>query len=298
MLERHLDWIGRQYHFVSLDDLTRSLEHGDRGRPLAAVSFDDGYRDVYENAFPLLVRKGIPAAVFVVTDLVGTDRLQLHDELYVLLGRVLAEAGGAEALSGFLVDAGVEAMHARQICMVGNNLTFITHTMLRALPRDRLRCVMTRLQAQVGTSERCRHGLLSMTWSMVREMHRAGITIGSHTSNHVLLPNESLESLAHETDGSRRALEARLGVPVEHFAYPDGCFNTAAVGAVADSGYRYGYTTCSHRDPQYPLLTIPRSLLWEHSSVDTSGQFSPAILACQTHGLLVGKRTCNAQSHA
>ena len=61
--------------FVSLDELGQRLSEGRRDdRPLAAVTFDDGYRDVYENAFPMLVRKGIPAAVFVVTKLIGTSR--------------------------------------------------------------------------------------------------------------------------------------------------------------------------------------------------------------------------------
>ena len=67
------------------------LEPGWRARrPLAAVTFDDGYRDVYDVALPVLARKGIPAAVFVVTDLVGTGRAQVHDRLYMLLCRAIA----------------------------------------------------------------------------------------------------------------------------------------------------------------------------------------------------------------
>ena len=92
MLEAQLDWIGRRYRFVSLDELGRELDRGGAaGRPLAAVTFDDGYRDVHDVAMPVLARKGIPAAVFVVTDLVGTGQAQVHDRLYMLLRRANRE---------------------------------------------------------------------------------------------------------------------------------------------------------------------------------------------------------------
>src|SRR5688572_20414603 len=55
MLERHLDWLGRRFNFISLDELGRTLEGGARfKRPVATITFDDGYRDVYHNAFPVL----------------------------------------------------------------------------------------------------------------------------------------------------------------------------------------------------------------------------------------------------
>src|SRR5262245_17075793 len=64
MLERHIDWLGKQFEFVSLDDVGFHLENGHCFRkPSAAVTFDDGYADVYHNALPILQRKGIPAAV-------------------------------------------------------------------------------------------------------------------------------------------------------------------------------------------------------------------------------------------
>src|SRR5215212_5881612 len=55
MFERHIEWIGREFTFVSLEEIA---EHASSGRsfkkPVAAITFDDGYQDVYENAFPTL----------------------------------------------------------------------------------------------------------------------------------------------------------------------------------------------------------------------------------------------------
>jgi len=88
MLERHLDWLGRHFRIVSLDDLGARLDEPAGSKPLAVVTFDDGYSDIFHYAFPLLKRKGIPAGVFVVTDLVGTAELPLHERFHA----VLAEA--------------------------------------------------------------------------------------------------------------------------------------------------------------------------------------------------------------
>jgi hypothetical protein len=109
--------------------------------------------------------------------------------------------------------------------------------------------------------------------------------VGSHTRSHALLTNESESKVWEETRGSRRRLEARLGKPIRHFAYPDGRYDEAALRAVANAGYRFGYTTCRHRDEAYPNLTIPRKVLWERSCVDTRGRFSPAIFECQVHAM-------------
>src|SRR5439155_656683 len=108
------------------------------------------------------------------------------------------------------------------------------------------------------------------------EMHRAGLAIGSHTKRHVLLTNEAPGVTVDEIAGSRRDLERGLGAPVRYFAYPDGRFNSAVVSAVADAGYQLAVTACGHRESGYPLLTVPRRLLWEHATVDAALRFSPS----------------------
>src|SRR5262249_52750867 len=137
-----------------------------------------------------------------------------------------------------------------------------------------------------------------LTWSMLIQMHKAGITVGSHTRTHARLADEPRDTLRGETEGSRYELERALGARVRHLAYPDGCFDRVSVEAVAGSGYQFAYTTCLHRDVSHPLLTIPRRLLWEYSSVDAAGRFAPAILDCQMRGFLSGPRPCTWRSHA
>lgn len=131
---------------------------------------------------------------------------------------------------------------------------------------------------------------------MLSEMQRAGMTIGSHTRSHALLTNESRQKITEETAESRRELERRLGITVHHFAYPAGQFDSDTVEAVAEAGYRFAYTTCSHRDPARPLLTIPRRMFWENSCLNALGQFSSTMMSCQVKGTFDFRRSC-AQAH-
>jgi len=278
MLERHLDWLGRRFRFVSLDELGARHDARDGSLdPVAAVTFDDGYGDFYEQAFPLLQKKGIPAAVFVVTGLVSTTGVQAHDKLYLLLARRLAERslkpGG---LAGLLRRIGVSVPG-----MDANTPYQATRALIEALPQESIRRVIAALESAVSISEDTFKPFYSLTWEMLDRMQRAGVTIGSHTRTHIVMTNEDGQRVADEVSGSREEIERRLGTGVRHFAYPSGRFNNTSVDAVANAGYRFGYTVCSHRDPGHPQLTVPRTFLWEKSSLDFRGAFSGPILNCQ-----------------
>ena len=298
-LERQLDWLGRKFTFVSLAEAAQQASRGEiSGKPLAAVTFDDGYRDVYEYAFPLLKRKGIPSALFVITDFVGTPRLQLHDELYQLLSQVFAAwEQPKRKLAALLRDVDVDE-RILAIETTGTDEAFsITRVLLNSLTRRQLQLVVDTLRSTLDSASDKTGEFRALDWEQLMEMQRAGVTIGSHTCSHVLLTNEPHGKALHETADSRALLEHKLGVSIEHFAYPDGRFNREAVDVVAVAGYRYAYGTCSHRDPRHPELTIPRRIMWEGSCQGTFSRFSPSVMHCQINGVFDFATRCGA-SHA
>ena len=296
MLEAQLDWIGRRYRFVALDELGRELDRGAPGRPLAAVTFDDGYRDVYDVAMPVLVRKGIPAAVFVVTDLVGTGQAQVHDRLYLLLCRAIGRwRDPGTALRELLLDLDL-SLPALDLDRLAADPRLAVATLLRSLSRCEVDRLAVAIEDAVGADGSTAAGIEPLSWEMLADMVRAGVIVGSHTRSHAWLTQESSIGVLDEARGSREEIERRLGITVEHFAYPDGRFDAATVTAVAAAGYRFGYTTCTHRDPRHPLLTLPRRMLWENSCVDAVNRFSPAIMSCQVHGVWSLVSSCG-QNH-
>ena len=295
MFERHLDALSKHFRFMSLDDIGAQLASGEPfSEPVAAITFDDGYRDVYENAYPVLKRKGIPAAVFVVTDLVGKPFWQIHDKLYRLVAKAFSVWDDPRRnFMGLLSDLELPASD-----LLGPRAStatpMLTVSALLGVVAMDVHRLLEGLEAAVGNG----FGPVpqTLTWAMLREMQSAGFVIGSHTETHVSLPAESQTTMAQELEGSKRTLEMHLGESISHFAYPGGQFTRPVVQALRRAGYKYGYTACTHGDAEYPLLTIERLLLWERSSVDADGRFSPKILSCQAHGLWPPTRKCG-RSH-
>ena len=260
MLEQHLDWLARHFRIVSLDDMGAGTH---TSRPTAAVTFDDGYSDVYHHAFPMLKRKGIPAGIFVVTDIVGTSELPIHEKLY-----------------GALTRSGAHDPFAT------------TQRLLRRLPQSEvLRVIGDAKSSDDPRTER----LQPMTWDMLAEMRRVGLTIGSHSKTHAFLTNETDERVRDEVEGSREVLQRRLNTPIDWFAYPGGSFNTRVVRAVERAGYRYALSDCRrHRDAGHPMLTLPRKGLWERSCLDPRGRFSPSIMSCHAAAMFDRFSQCDA----
>lgn len=295
MFEHHLECLGRRFRFVSLDDIGERLASGRPfTAPVAAITFDDGYQDVYENAFPVLKRKGIPAAMFAVTDLVDRPFWQIHDKLYRLVAKAYATwADPRHQLSGLMSDLGLPLQHLAPAPVTSTPL-LATSSLLPVLSQTDVFRVMAGLEASVGNGF---HSVpKTVTWDMLAEMRRGGFTIGSHTRSHVTLPMETPETIAAELIGSKAELERRMGEPIEHFAYPGGQFTPEVVDAVGRAGYKFAYTACPHDAGAHPLLTIERLLLWEGSSVDGAGHFSADILNCQVNDLWPPARKC-ARAH-
>jgi peptidoglycan/xylan/chitin deacetylase (PgdA/CDA1 family) len=289
MFERQLDWLASHFRITTLDEIAAQLDRGDPiTQPLAAITFDDGYGDVYDHACPILLRKGLPATFFVVTDLVNRREWQVFDRLYHLLQRAFVRWTDPEAELRRLFDrAGISGVDPA-LAKAGAEAA-ATALPPRAPQAEVIR-LMDNLESMLGdTTARIP---LPLTWDQVLAMRRKGFTIGSHTRTHVWLAREDSRRIADELLNSRLELEQRLGEPVIHFAYPGGQFLSRVAQSVADAGYRFAYTICRHRDPAHPLLTIPRAVLWEHSASDGVGRFAPAVMGCHVHSVFTSMARC------
>jgi peptidoglycan/xylan/chitin deacetylase (PgdA/CDA1 family) len=285
--ERQIDNLARYYEFTSLDEISADpkQELHRNGRPLAVITFDDGYAGVYDHAFPLLKRKGIPFAAFVVTGVIGTNKRLLHDQLYWTLrhGYKLWRCPRS-VIKSTLIDEGIPENVCGRVLRSIKSPMSATRALLMNLRHSEVATTIDILSEYAGASASSPVGMQLMTWEMVHDLHRNGVTIGSHTRTHAFLTNESDARIADELTGSRLELEKRLAKRVEHFAYPNGDFNSKISAAVKEAGYKYGYTICPCNDRHQANLTITRRVLWEKSGLDAFGHFSPAVLNCEIRG--------------
>lgn len=292
--ERQLDWLGRHFDFITLDELAQWADGGRRfRRPVAAITFDDGYADLHRLAWPVLRRKGIPAAVFVVTDHLGKPDLLTHDELYLLLQDGYARWDDPRrTLSDLLQDLKLPVKTVQRAQERGLDPMRAAWALIETLPQDPMLRLVAALREEGEVCDYAARHLRLMDWEQLHQLSNGDVQIGSHTRTHARLTLEPWKKLIRELRDAREELERRLGRPVQHFAYPSGAFNEGVVNAVAEAGYRCAYTSCRHRDERHPALTIPRRLWWEHTGLDAFGRMSPALMSCQASGVFDFAASC------
>ena len=201
---------------ISLDEMHRRVATGDfPRRRFVCVTFDDGYRDNFEFAYPVLKKYEVPFAIYVATSF--ADRI---GELWWLaLEAVIAQ----NQMIGLRIDGQdrwFECPSVQEKRAVFDHI----YAWLRQRPTEAdLRQVMRDLTArhQVDMPAFCAE--LCMRWDELATLAADPlVTIGAHTVNHPILTKLDDKAVRSELEGSRSVIEAALGVRPAHLAYPVG----------------------------------------------------------------------------
>lgn len=76
----------------------------------------------------------------------------------------------------------------------------------------------------------------------IREWLAEGHWIGAHTCTHPRLSQIPLDQAKEEIESSKKKLEDRFGIPIEHFAYPYGDYSSAVCDLVREAGFQTAST--------------------------------------------------------
>lgn len=256
------------FEIIPLDDVPRRLISGRGGRPFACLTFDDGYRDNVEHAWPILKRHGAPWTLFVTTDF-ADGRGQLW---WLELEQAIARLSEVFVR---LPDATVR-LPARTASE--KQLAFETlFTTLRAGPEERLREVIADLAERADVHAAELASALCLTWYELQELARApDVTIGAHTLTHPMLAKQDITSARREIVESKAILEQRLARPVRHFAYPGGdtrCAGPREFGLAKQAGFltaltsRPGHLFGDHAEQLHALPRVSVNGLFQNRRV-------------------------------
>jgi peptidoglycan/xylan/chitin deacetylase (PgdA/CDA1 family) len=217
--ERQLRFLTRRYRAVRLSELLAKLRTGARLNKEVVLTFDDGYRNNLTCAAPILARHHSPFSVFITTDYIGSDEWLPLNQLYGLW------------------SAG--KIPANEVVQLRNQL--------RTRSRQEASELICRLGAGVRAAQLPDDDSFAMlSWEQVKELARQGGEIGSHTQTHCCMTAEPANRRRDELEGSKEAIEARLGNAVTLFAYPYGKtpYIDPAFGLlVRECGYQCAITT-------------------------------------------------------
>jgi peptidoglycan/xylan/chitin deacetylase (PgdA/CDA1 family) len=210
--EQHVAYLTRSYNVVRLEDAARALREGAPLPPNAvALTFDDGYADNLAAA-RTLARYGASATFYLTAGCLEGGQPFWPVEVRYLV-RALPPKRYELAADPARVEIDATTDEGRRAAVKRLTKAFKGH----AIPvREALR---QRLRELAGSVDIPR---VMLTWDEVREMHRLGMTIGSHTMTHPNLPNAGLDAARQELAESKTRLEAMIHAPVTMFSYPNG----------------------------------------------------------------------------
>lgn len=251
---RQVRFLKSNFDLVGVDDMA-AIENKP-GR-YVQITFDDGYRDNHDVAFPILKAAGAFATFFVCTGFIDQGGIPWWDELAWIVNHA-----HVDHLQGF--------MDLHDLPLRGDaRLKTIRrlNDLYDSLPDDVRQSFLDDFAQAVGT-QRCpisESQKLWMNWEMVKAMHEGGMSIGGHTLNHVELSRHSETEQMQEILGSCQRITEMTGAPVKTFSFPYGAphsFNQETRNALAQAGIRYGYSYYGgYQKPgewdRYNLLRVP-----------------------------------------
>ena len=221
------------------------------------ITFDDGWLDNYEVAFPILKTHRIPATVFLPVDYISSDKMFWQEELFMRLS----------------------AQHeddARQHTRAHEIRQFVSS--LKQGNPDAIERELDAARSNTADLDFRGHYNRYLSWTQVAEMLRNGISFGSHACSHRILCNLSEDEQLRELTESKRILEEKLDRPVTALAYPNGDFDSNVIKHAKAAGYTIAFSTirgfCGAASDKF---AIPRVNLHDYNAA-TIAMFRSTLL--------------------
>lgn len=243
--EKQIQYLKRHYTLLSGEQLVDIIRNK---KPLpdnsCLITFDDGWRDNYTNAYPILKKYNIPAIIFISTDFISTNNIFWHEQLQELLKNIPANTINKE-LDKLLSDWPVDIIKLISEALKQPNskrhlkISELISTLKLVDPEkiDELIIKLSKIYNQKLIDES-----LILSWDEINEMSQNNICFGSHTKSHAILTQISNDKVIEELKESKSKIENKINNEVEFISYPNGNYNTDIASATKKLGYLAGFT--------------------------------------------------------
>jgi peptidoglycan/xylan/chitin deacetylase (PgdA/CDA1 family) len=242
-----MKWLHDRIRILTLDKLNAWVQTGGPWKePAAFVTFDDGYRDNFDVAVPILREFKVPATFFIPTEFLESAKLPWWDHVAFVIKKTgkrwlklkRSQRGDDGAIS---IDLSSVSRGAAIMIIVR---AFLDET----ITDERWFLDQLTAEAAVEMDEASLNFALFMSWDQVRQLadSEEGLTIGSHAHSHNKLARLTDVLQRRELSFSKQILESRLGREIQALAYPygwPGTYNAATKSMASEAGYRLGFAS-------------------------------------------------------
>ncbi|PCI14594.1 MAG: hypothetical protein COB71_02635 [Thiotrichales bacterium] len=277
--ERQMAYVNKYYEITSLEDLTKmwACDGFDRSKAYCVVTFDDGWRDNYLNAFDILKKYNIPATIFLATEYIDTGRRFWHETLVdIFLTNNIDRVNAALSEAKQTIESSSALQEITDsIRKVKRGESVIVDELIESLKKyssEELEAVLAAIFKPSTRSEEM------LNWNEIKEMGQQNISFGSHTCNHEILTNIPLNKVQDELQKSGEELQG-LDSYIPVFCYPNGNYNDDIQRLVSESGYVAAVTTQQGAEVSDPLNLFALKRVGVHEDISSTNSLFSYLLA-------------------
>ncbi len=258
--EKQINHLAKNYKIISLDEIVNRIKNRRPLRRCVAITFDDGFRDNYEIAYPILRKYNAPATIFLTTGYLENGTAPWFIKLrYIFMQTDRTHFNLSH--NGTIIS---HPMHAKDEKFAASDRAIAC---LRNCPDAERLPLLDRLCDKLEVNNFQGLDNLMLTWDQIKVMASHGIFFGAHTVNHPILSRTSIEIAAREIQESKRTIEEKNGKPVTSFAYPFGKkaqYSSDLFPVLEKLGFKCAVTTETATNNQStPLFELNRGIPWE-----------------------------------
>jgi len=191
------------------------------------ITFDDGYKDNYTQAFPVLKTHNVPACFFIATSLIGNKKLPWWDRI--------AYNYKKNNFKSIKLSSWTKTVKYKN-----DDRTFVRDILAATkISQDPIEVQLKEIE-QLFPLERDLPTQEFLSWDNLTEMIEHGMDVGAHSHNHEILANLAQDEIIYELTHSKMLIEQHLPYKVSSFSYPvgsQGTYNTSVTEALVNCGY-------------------------------------------------------------
>lgn len=257
-----MEYLAKKNTVIELDSLVAKVINKESiAANTVAISFDDGWKDNYEYAYPVLKELGLPATIFLATSFINSDKTFWSDATPCAVSKMRNTSFDKARITSLaqiheLRDANLEALFTCVTCndsLVQNSLEQLIIN-LKQEPEDTREGFAMGLLAEIGGKEKDSF----LSWEEVREMSNNDIQFGSHTHTHRPLDELSENEITKEIRESKEELLGNQAAVAGTFCYPEGRYSTDSQRILAELGIMASLSTDASTDLEEKPALIGR----------------------------------------
>ncbi len=209
-------YLKKHFEILSLSEAVERMRSGAIKRPTAVITFDDGYQNNFDVAFPILCKERIPGTIFLATGLISTNDTVWYGRINLALAKTQRTQ---IEWNGLRFDLSTLDLKAKASVAIQESLKKLEHSQLMTTTRN----IILQLDEDPDYLIEADSPFRMLDETAIVKMAGSGlIEFGAHTHHHAILSHLSDKERYNEIRQSIDAVCALTGSPCRYFAYPNG----------------------------------------------------------------------------